>query len=59
YAIDVLFCDADWIVRHRVHRLGPNRITRWVRRAWFVIELPGGAAGAVDIGDRLEWVPTG
>jgi len=57
YAIDVLFCDAGWVVRHRIDRLAPRRITRWVNPARCAIELPGGAMGDVRTGERLEWEP--
>ena len=57
YAIDVLFCDTNWVVRHRILNLRPQRLTKWVRSAWFVIELPGGAAADIRVGDRLECVP--
>ena len=54
YPIDVLFCDAHWEVIHIVRGMPPMRITRWVRRARYVIELPEGAVPpAFAPGDRL------
>ena len=43
YAIDVLFCDRDWVVLHVVRGLRPNRLTRWVRYCRYVVELRSGA----------------
>jgi uncharacterized membrane protein (UPF0127 family) len=45
YPIDVVFCDGAWNVRRVVAAMPPRRITGWVRRSRFVIELPAGAAG--------------
>lgn len=54
YAIDVVFCDAGWHVRHYVLSLRPWRVTRWVRGARYAIEMPGGSIQAgIEIGDRL------
>jgi len=54
YPIDVLFCDEVWVVRHVVASLGPGRITRWVKRARRVVELPAGAAAGIEAGESLE-----
>jgi uncharacterized protein len=52
--IDVVFCDDDWNVLHVVRAMKPARLSRWVRRARFVIELPEGALpGDVKPGDTL------
>jgi uncharacterized protein len=40
--IDVVFCDERWIVLHVVRGMKPWRVSRWVRNARFVIELPEG-----------------
>jgi uncharacterized membrane protein (UPF0127 family) len=40
YPIDVIFCRADWIVVHVVRDMKPGRVTKWVRNAEFVVELP-------------------
>jgi uncharacterized membrane protein (UPF0127 family) len=45
YAIDVVFCDERWIVVHVVRGLRPWRVTRWVRRARYAVELGAGGAG--------------
>ena len=58
YAIDVLFCDDAWVVRHTVSGMTPRRITRWVGRARYAIELPGGTVEDVGVGERLTWVPS-
>lgn len=55
YAIDVLFCDEGWVVRHRVPRMAPCRITRWVGPARYAIELPGGTIEDMRVGERLAW----
>lgn len=52
--IDVVFCDAGWTVLQVVVSMAPKRVTRWVRGTRFVIELPSGAAGGVQPGDRLR-----
>lgn len=51
--IDVLFCDRAWVVLHVVSPLARRRISRWVKGARFVIELPEGSAAGVRVGDRL------
>lgn len=43
FPIDVVFCDADWSVKHIVRSLGPRRITRVVFGARYAIELPAGS----------------
>lgn len=43
YPIDVVFCDREWRVLRLIRRLPPRRVTRWVRRARYVVELPAGA----------------
>jgi uncharacterized membrane protein (UPF0127 family) len=42
-SIDVVFCDERWMILHVVRRMKPWRVSRWVRNARFVIELPEGA----------------
>lgn len=51
--IDVVFCDADWIVRHIVRSMHPNRVSRRVARCRYAVELPGGTVGSLGEGDRL------
>lgn len=53
FGIDVVFCDRAWIVVH-VTSLRPWRISRWVRGARRVVELPLGVAGRVRPGDVLR-----
>lgn len=53
YPIDVIFCSRGFVVVHVVAGMRPRRITRWVPRARFAIELPAGAARGVARGDRL------
>ena len=52
-AIDVVFCDRNWLVLHVATQLARRRVSRWVRGARFVIELPGASASGVSVGDRL------
>ena len=60
YAIDVVFCDRDWGVLHVVRGLRPNRITRWVPGARYVIELPDGSVPAeLERGHTLSVTSTG
>ena len=42
YAIDVVFCDAEWVVTYLVRSLPPRRLTRPVVRARRAIEFPAG-----------------
>ncbi len=51
--IDVVFCDEDWVVRHIVRSMPPNRVSRRVARCRYVVELPGGTVRSLDDGDRL------
>ena len=54
YAIDVVFCDADWVITHLVRSLPPRRVTRPVVRSRRAIELPAGAVPLhVQRGTRL------
>ena len=52
--IDVVFCDEGWTVLHVVSPMRRRRISRWVRRAEWVVELPAGAAAGVEPGDSLS-----
>ena len=54
--IDVVFCDRGWRVLHVVSPMPQRRITRWVRGARYVVELPAGAADGVGVNDQLELV---
>lgn len=53
YPIDVVFCDSEGVVRHVVGSLRPRRLTRWVRSARRIIELPAGTVGKLHPGERL------
>jgi uncharacterized membrane protein (UPF0127 family) len=54
YPLDVIFCDGEWTVVHVVRAMPPARMTRWVRRARYAVELPAGRCTRVAIGDRLR-----
>ena len=51
--LDVVFCDREWNVVHVVKEMAPRRVSRFVRSAYFVIELPPGTSAGLDKGDRL------
>jgi uncharacterized membrane protein (UPF0127 family) len=54
YAIDVVFCDGDWVVLRVERFLRPGRLTRWVRGARRVLELRAGSLpDSVQRGARL------
>ncbi|MGI8407960.1 MAG: DUF192 domain-containing protein [Actinomycetota bacterium] len=52
--IDVLFCDRSWRVLHLVRAMSPWRMSRFVLRSRFVVELPQDAAKDVQVGDQLR-----
>jgi uncharacterized membrane protein (UPF0127 family) len=55
FPIDVLFLDADLVVRRVIEDLGPWRLSPWVLSSRSVLELPGGSLkGTVAVGDKLE-----
>lgn len=54
YAIDVCFCDRAWRVLHVVGPMRPRRITRWVFRARYAVEVAAGALDGVAAGDQLS-----
>jgi uncharacterized membrane protein (UPF0127 family) len=56
YPIDVCFCDRAWNVLHVVAPMRPHRVTRWVARAFFVVETRAGRLGALQPGDQLSVV---
>lgn len=54
YSIDVCFCDAGWVVVRVVPDMRPRRVTRWVRRARFVVEMAAGSMPPLRPGDQLS-----
>jgi uncharacterized protein len=54
FPIDVVFCDSGWTCLHVISNMQPWKVSRWVRGARAVIELPAGAAARVQAGERLE-----
>jgi uncharacterized membrane protein (UPF0127 family) len=54
YPIDVVFCDRDWVVRHVVRRMRPDRISKVVFASRHVLELAAGAAASLREGDQLS-----
>ncbi|MPZ70466.1 MAG: DUF192 domain-containing protein [Actinobacteria bacterium] len=52
YPIDVVFCSRAWIVKRVVRNMPPGRISR-PSAARYAVELTGGRASAVRVGDRL------
>jgi uncharacterized membrane protein (UPF0127 family) len=58
YPIDVVFCDRDWKVVYVVRALRPGRVTRWVRRARYAVELsPRAQSLRIEPGDALRLEP--
>ena len=54
YALDVLFVDREWRVIRATRGLRPRRITRWVGKTRYVIELRAGSVpAAISSGTRL------
>ncbi len=53
YAIDVVFCDGDWLVKHVIRAMKPKRISRWVSASRYVIELPAMHAELLVPGQRV------
>jgi len=57
YPIDVLFVDLDWTVCRVVVAMAPRRVTTWVPRARYALELAAGPIGDQAIlGERLAVV---
>ncbi|MFN2525236.1 MAG: DUF192 domain-containing protein [Actinomycetota bacterium] len=54
FPIDVLFLDADGRVLHVIRAMRPWRLSRWVRKCRYVVELPAGVADSVAAGDVVE-----
>jgi uncharacterized membrane protein (UPF0127 family) len=58
FPLDVLFCDREWKVVHVVRSMPRRRVTRFVWRARFAVEMAAGALPAsVRAGDRLKLLP--
>ncbi|MDQ3914948.1 MAG: DUF192 domain-containing protein [Actinomycetota bacterium] len=55
YPIDVCFCDRGWRVLHVVRSLRPRRVTRWVRRARYAVEMRAGSMPPLGRGDQLSF----
>lgn len=58
--LDVAFIDRRGRVVALYPSLAPGRMTRWIRKAEYALELPGGTLVRTDteLDDRLAWVPT-
>ena len=55
YALDVLFLDRSWEIIRVLRELRPRRITRWVRRTRYVVEMRAGALPpSITRGTRLS-----
>lgn len=57
--MDVVFIDRRGRVVALHPRLRPMRLTRWIRAAEYVLELPEGTIAETDteVADQLAWVP--
>ena len=54
WPIDVVFCDRQWEIRHLIRSMVPGRMSKFVFRGWYAIELPAGSMPAdVSVGERL------
>ena len=59
FPIDVLFLDAELVVRRVIEDLRPWRLSPWVLSARSVLELKGGVLrGSVSVADRIEMRPS-
>jgi uncharacterized protein len=55
YSLDVVFLDGGWEILRVLRELRPRRITRWVRRTRYVVEMPAGALPqSIARGSRLS-----
>lgn len=63
YPLDVVFCDRDFKVLHVNRNLVPRRVSRWVFRARYTIEMKAGSVPpsvSPGVGLRMEEdAPTG
>ncbi|MDQ3940836.1 MAG: DUF192 domain-containing protein [Actinomycetota bacterium] len=53
YHVDIAFCDHDWFALHVIRSLAPRRLSRWVPRARYAIEMAAGGLAPVRPGDAL------
>jgi uncharacterized membrane protein (UPF0127 family) len=54
FPIDIVFCDDFGVVLHLIRSMRPRRVSKWVRRARRVLELPAGSLPAeVVVGSKL------
>ncbi len=55
FEFDALFLNKESEVLHRVERMKPNRISKWVKGGRVVLELPAGtiAKTGTQVGDQL------
>ncbi len=56
FPFDAVFFDREYRVRHLIQAMPAWRFSRYVRRAYGVLELPAGviAASRTQVGDQLE-----
>lgn len=55
FPLDVVFCDGQWTVLHIVRSMAPARMSRWVWRSRYVLELMGGTLPTdVQVGQSLK-----
>lgn len=60
YPFDALFLDRDSRVIHTIAQMKPNRVSRHLFSAHWVLELPGGTivATGTERGDQIRWAPS-
>ncbi len=54
YALDVVFLDSDYKVCFVVNSMQPWKMTKFIKAASHVLELPAGAASMIKLGDHIQ-----
>lgn len=54
YALDVLFLDSDYHVCFVVNCMQPWKMTKYIKAASHVLELPVGSVAMVKLGDHIQ-----
>lgn len=53
FLIDVVFLDKQFNVLHVIHNMPPWRFSKFIKSAYYVLELPTDAAKNINMGDKL------
>ena len=54
YALDVVFLDSDYKVCFMVNNMQPWKMTKFIKAASHVLELPTGSASMIKLGDHIQ-----